>query len=572
MKTKTALLASHLAILSLGLISARAQNTAFTYQGVLKTFDDPASGLYDFKFRLFDAVTAGNRVPNSTTEVSANAVPVSNGLFTTRLDFGSAPFDGSRRWLEMDVRTNTASANFVTLSPRTELTPTPYAMYATKAGSVTNGSITAAQLAAPAAAPGQVLSYNGSGLVWQNPPAANSWGLSGNTGVTGANFLGTIDNRPLELKVNNVRALRLEPNGSSPNIIGGSGANTVGPGVVGATIGGGGWPSFSWPDPGAPNSVMNHYGTVAGGAGNRAEGSHSTIGGGEGNSALGLRCTVSGGGNNQASGDHATVSGGLRNTSGYQATVGGGSDNRADGVRCTVAGGGNNLAQSYDSTVSGGYGNTANGFQSTVPGGAANAASGDFSFAAGRRAKALHAGSFVWGDATDADVTSTAPNQFLIRASGGVNVQGTLTTSVLTITGGADLAEPFQMSAGNIAKGAVVIIDEANPGKLKLSERAYDTRVAGIVSGANGIKPGISLTQEGVLDAGENVALTGRVYVQADASGQPIKPGDLLTTSDVPGHAMRAVDPAKATGAVLGKAMTGLDEGKGMVLVLVSLQ
>jgi hypothetical protein len=107
---------------------------------------------------------------------------------------------------------------------------------------------------------------------------------------------------------------------------------------------------------------------------------------------------------------------------------------------------------------------------------------------------------------------------------------------------------------------------------LKLSDRPYDTRVAGVVSGANGINPGIQMQQQGLIEGGKNVALTGRVYVQADASNGPIKPGDLLTSSTNPGHAMKVSDHAKAQGAILGKAMTGLKDGKGMVLVLVTLQ
>jgi hypothetical protein len=117
-----------------------------------------------------------------------------------------------------------------------------------------------------------------------------------------------------------------------------------------------------------------------------------------------------------------------------------------------------------------------------------------------------------------------------------------------------------------------VIIDEEHPGRLKRSVSAYDARVAGIVSGANGINAGISLQQEGVLDGGQNVALSGRVYVQADASSGAIKPGDMLTTSDIPGHAMKVGDHTRAQGAVIGKAMSSLPEGRGLVLVLVTLQ
>lgn len=149
---------------------------------------------------------------------------------------------------------------------------------------------------------------------------------------------------------------------------------------------------------------------------------------------------------------------------------------------------------------------------------------------------------------------------------------GSVVTPVLQITGGSDVAEPFQTLQQNIPKGSVLVIDDHNPGRLKLSEHAYDTRVAGVISGANGINPGISLNQRGVLEGGQNVALSGRVYVRADASHRPIKPGDLLTTSDTAGHAMKAAENRNARGAILGKAMSALPEGTGMVLVLVSLQ
>jgi hypothetical protein len=156
--------------------------------------------------------------------------------------------------------------------------------------------------------------------------------------------------------------------------------------------------------------------------------------------------------------------------------------------------------------------------------------------------------------------------------AGDLIVTHSVTTPILTITGGADVAEPFKMSTSEIPKGAVVVIDENSPGHLKMSNRPYDQRVAGIVSGANGIKPGISLSQQELNEGGQNVALSGRVYVLADASGGAIKPGDLLTTSNTPGHAMKVINHSRSQGAILGKAMSSLREGKGMVLVLVTLQ
>jgi hypothetical protein len=158
-----------------------------------------------------------------------------------------------------------------------------------------------------------------------------------------------------------------------------------------------------------------------------------------------------------------------------------------------------------------------------------------------------------------------------------LHVEGTTTTKVLAITGGADLAEPFEISESQpIPKGALVIVDDDpvqnGTGRLKLSHQAYDKRVVGVVSGAGGINPGLTLTQEGVMAGGQNVALSGRVYALAIAANGPIKPGDLLTTSDVPGHAMKATDRELWPGAVIGKAMSSLEKGEGLVLVLVNLQ
>ena len=116
-------------------------------------------------------------------------------------------------------------------------------------------------------------------------------------------------------------------------------------------------------------------------------------------------------------------------------------------------------------------------------------------------------------------------------------------------------------------------IDPNNSGKLMLCKEAYDRKIAGIISGANCIKPGMVMGQKGsIADGNFPIALVGRVYVQADASFGAIQPGDFLTSSSIPGVAMKAIDFQKAQGAIIGKAMTGLESGDGMVLVLVNLQ
>lgn len=153
---------------------------------------------------------------------------------------------------------------------------------------------------------------------------------------------------------------------------------------------------------------------------------------------------------------------------------------------------------------------------------------------------------------------------------------GTIECKVLSVTGGADFAEPFDLSDGAAPSpepGTVMVIDPGREGRLKPSERAYDRCVAGVVSGAGGVTPGVLLQQGDAGSAGRHpVALSGRVYAWADATDAPIAPGDLLTTSDTPGHAMKATDLARAQGAVLGKAMTALPGGRGLVLMLVTLQ
>jgi hypothetical protein len=155
-----------------------------------------------------------------------------------------------------------------------------------------------------------------------------------------------------------------------------------------------------------------------------------------------------------------------------------------------------------------------------------------------------------------------------------LHVIGTVKAEVLKLTGGADVAEPFDITgAPTVEAGMVMTIDPESPGKLKICDTPYDRCVAGIVSGAGGLEPGMIMGQAGSTADGEYpVALTGRVYCMADASHGPIKPGDLLTTSDIPGHAMKVTDYERAQGAVLGKAMSSLETGRGLVLVLVTLQ
>jgi hypothetical protein len=165
--------------------------------------------------------------------------------------------------------------------------------------------------------------------------------------------------------------------------------------------------------------------------------------------------------------------------------------------------------------------------------------------------------------------TTTPVSRLDVR--GNVTIRDQATGNIAVELGtGLDYAEGFDVSdREGIEAGIVLCIDSQNPGKLIISSHEYDTRVAGIVAGANGLGSGISLGSEA---HDFNVALAGRVYCWVDATNEKVEVGDLLTTSSLPGHAMKANDHIRAHGAILGKAMESLEKGqKGQILVLVTL-
>jgi hypothetical protein len=558
--------------LIVGNVSAAPLGTAFSYSGRLIYQNKPANGSFDLQVRLFDAANGGNPVGPT---VNINALSFVNGLFVTSLDFGGV-FNGTAYWLEISARPN-GNGPYTLLSPRQPLNSAPYALYAlTPAGPQgpkgDKGDQGVQGLPGPKGDKGDQGDQGVQGPQGDQgiqglpgpkgdkgdqgdpgpPGSANGWALTGNAGTTaGANFLGTTDSQPLELKVNNGRALRLESpfsfTLSSVNLIGGLSINHVVNGAVGATIAGGG--SFDFLTGDSPNVVGANLGSIGGGSGNTVGGLWGTIPGGFGNHANGVG-SFAAGQLARANHDGSFVWG--DGTQGANSTGPNRFEVLATGGATFYTGGSYTRADSPFLTVRGGGGEEA----------------------------------YLGGDGAGGDVQVGSLNPFVANVAfynAGNNTYmnlvgntayfvGEASCASLTIRGGADIAEPFQMADANLPKGSVVVIDDEHPGQLKLSTQSYDTRVAGIISGANGINPGLSLRQEGALDGGQNVALTGRVYVLADASKGTIKPGDLLTTSSTPGHAMKVANPTRAQGAILGKAMSGLKEGKGMVLVLVTLQ
>lgn len=366
---------------------------AFTYQGRLTdSSGNPVSGSCDFSATLYADAGATTQVatadPPSTT--------VDDGRFTIDLDFGAGAFDGTARWLKLVADCGDGAKTF----PLQRLTPAPHALFATGApwsgltgvpagfADGTDDGLTSVTWTDIQNRPAGLddgddnTTYSaGTGLSLSSDTFSldtgysdnRYWKQGGNASSTpGTDFLGTSDNTALELKVNDARALRIEP-GTSPNIVGGFNGNSSS-GVVGATIGGGG-------ASGGANSVAGDYSTVGGGKDNSAGGlgAGATVGGGESNAASNSYGTVAGGISNVAGGNRATIGGGESNLAqGYRAFIGGGynHDIGSGAQNATIAGGRSNQItnEGDDGTIAGGWNNTIYDNSGTIGGGNNNVA------------------------------------------------------------------------------------------------------------------------------------------------------------------------------------------------------
>ena len=135
---------------------------------------------------------------------------------------------------------------------------------------------------------------------------------------------------------------------------------------------------------------------------------------------------------------------------------------------------------------------------------------------------------------------------------GNVYVSGELAVKIDIRLENADCAEDFDIvDADLIDPGTVMVVGEE--GALHQSHQAYEKRVAGVISGAGDYKPGIVLDKQQSQSGRKPIALLGKVFCKVDASYAPVRVGDLLTTSDMPGHAMKAVDPARSRCQLVGK-------------------
>lgn len=576
------LLTSFTALLALTTLSpADPLGNSFTYQGRLNHNNAPANGSFDLKFELFDAAADGNP---AGTPVELPAQNIAGGLFSTDLDFGGpAVFDGTAYWMEVSAKTAGAE-EYVKIPGRVAVRPTPNAIHALSAAAVKDGAITEnsladasvtgakiapasvglAQLSAPGIpAAGQVLAFDGADLSWVNPDTLPGnpgiWSLNGNKAFYNNGFVGIGTSNPLAP----LHVVANWVSGETPNIrLSGS------------------RPTMMWVrDRGFPEAVSTDYwlAHMSGVTQGNLAFYHRNFNGNVFPAVdTGYRPVMSvtpslsvGIGTEVPAGKFHVYDG----NSVTQVLETGGGVNAWSRIRFKNAAGEWDVGSSRD------YNDNQLYFT--------RSGTGAVQFGIQPNGNV-----FTQGDVTatrlvlradpnatmnaavlcgDANVTNFVPyNTATNRPLNLVTRDATVRR--LTITGGADLAEPFAMSHDGLEPGTVVVIDEKNPGKLRRSTHAYDKKVAGIVSGANGIEPGISMIQEDKLEAGENVALSGRVYVKANTAAGIIEPGDLLTTSSTAGEAMKAAKHDKAQGAILGKAMTSLNEGTGMVLVLVTLQ
>jgi hypothetical protein len=166
--------------------------------------------------------------------------------------------------------------------------------------------------------------------------------------------------------------------------------------------------------------------------------------------------------------------------------------------------------------------------------------------------------------------SATSAGLFAANSAGG---NAALFEGNVTVTGdlylpGADVAEEFRVR-DDLEPGTIAVLDPE--GALRRSDRPYDTRVAGIISGAGDRVPALILDRQPGKDHRRPLAVTGKAWCSADAREHPIEVGDLLTTATEPGLAMRVTDRSRAIGAIIGKALTPLSDGRGPVLVLVAL-
>ena len=527
--------------------------TAFAYQGKLKQLDVPVTGEADFQFRLFDAESGGTLIDS----LGLSYVPITDGLFTVQLDFGAGAFVGEARWLEVEVEFPSGESNWTTLTPRQPLNAAPYALYAldgpgsagfwaasgadiynTNSGKVGIGTNT------PLASL-QVINNSESHAIWAETGDIGLYAHRTGTSGTWPAVHGVCDS--LSAGTSGVRGVISSTNPGSQSA-----------GVYGVNHGTGIFDGYGVRGH-HDGSGVGVYGYAPSGRGVQGVSDSSTGVSGVSTSYFGVYgSSTSGVGVNGSS----TSSVGVRGTSAEH-----------DGVVGVNEGGSYHSGVYGETTTTNGYGvfGRNNAPFVLTEGHLGGPNYGVWGYAIDSLEEQWWSLGYI-GGAACAVYGEAHGSAIAARFVGNVEIASATTGATLIEFGeGLDYAEGFDVSdKSKIAPGMVLVIDADNPGKLAVSETPYDRKVAGIVAGANGLGSAVRLGAE---QFDLDVALAGRVYCNVDATYGAIQPGDLLTTSSTPGHAMKVTDHTRAPGAVLGKAMESLEEGrKGQILVLVTLQ
>jgi hypothetical protein len=595
-----------LLLVAVGSAAAQAPlSTAFTYQGQLKGAGVPSDGLHDIRFRLFDGPGVGAQVGPT---LCLDGVNVVDGLFTVQLDFGATPFAGDARWLDIGVRADTVPNNcpngtFTQLTPRQPLTATPFATFAMQApwggllgvpagfadGVDNAGSLTLPFSGSFAGSDQTAFSLTQTGLGsaarFSNTNAANYYEtLSIGTNGSGAGLYATHSGTGYAAQFQNLNASNSLPvvlamtSGGGACLYGNPTAGSNGIGVIG--IGRGTGDGVRGSVDGTGNAIE---GSVTGN--NGRAGYFEVTSQFNGQNAVEIRNA----GNDVGQALYALHTG-LGDCGLFQISN---SASTAEAVEAITNGTGDAVQAFNTGTGRAGFfqinntANTANALYADTNGGG-NAARFAitsttstnhtlYATTAGRGRAALFQNNNAANTNPTVQVSTNGSGPALLCTTSGtglgLQVNGTARVDVLEITG-ADVAERFPTSdcRDAVQPGMVMEIDPTQPGKLRISRSAYNRRVAGVVSGAGDIPVGAVLGNLPSSSDGPPIALTGRVWVRCDARERIIEPGDLLTTSDTPGHAMKVLDHARSQGAIIGKAMTILDRETGLVLVLVGLQ
>lgn len=521
--------------------AAAPVGNAFTYQGRLEDGGVPVDGPIDFTFQLFDAAAVGNSM---SVLLNRNDVAVSNGLFTLELDFGPSPYVGMALWLEVRVRPGASTGAYTTLA-RQALQSTPFAQYALNTAGV--GTLD------------QAYDFGGPGagriITADNGPVQ----VGGNDGFVVAGNIGAGTFAP---------QFKIEASGTY---------SLFGP--VGETIIGARRRALAiTPDP------IEHWVYMAAGSPNtltRDDNSHLAFrmeDGARTGFVEQMRLTNTGnlGIDTITPSTRLHVEGGTDaqpdNTGGFL-TLGSLAGTNVVLDNNEILARNNNAASTLFLNHSGGNIAMAAGAGAQNVGIGSQTPTAKLHVIATSSSVAMNVVNFgTGGGALITQIGGSTPALTLSKTGTGValDVGGITRTEVVEITG-ADLAEKFPVSE-EAAPGTVMEIDPQNAGKLRIARGAYNRRVAGIVSGANDLPAGAILGNLPGHEDAPPIALSGRVWVKCNQTGGAIEPGDLLTTSEHSGTAMKVNDFTRAQGAILGKAMTPLADAEGMVLVLVSLQ